>query len=85
MIQHYGMWDQIAVAGHSNTQLVEYIDFLQDSVVHPVVTKDGHYATPKAIGWGLDFLPEFLEQHRFPEGKVWKDRSPLRKGTMFEA
>ena len=35
MIQHYGMWDQIAVAGHSDTQLVEYIDFLQDTVEHP--------------------------------------------------
>ncbi|MDC0326279.1 mandelate racemase/muconate lactonizing enzyme domain-containing protein, partial [bacterium] len=85
MIQHYGMWDQIAVAGHSNTQLVEYIDFLQDSVEHPVETKAGHYVTPKALGWGLEFLPEFLEQHRFPDGQVWKNRSPERKGAMFEA
>jgi len=36
MIQHYGVWDQIAVSGHSDTQLVEYIDFLQDAVQHPV-------------------------------------------------
>ena len=85
MIQHYGMWDQIAVSGHSKTQLVEYIDFLQDSVVHPVATKEGHYVTPKALGWGLDFLPDFLEQHRYPEGEVWKNRSTGRKGAMFEA
>lgn len=85
MIQHYGMWDQVAVAGHSNTQLVEYIDFLQDSVEHPVETKAGHYVTPKALGWGLEFLPEFLDQHRFPDGQVWKNRSPERKGAMFEA
>ena len=36
MIQHYGMWDQIAVSGHSDTQLIEYIDFLQESVEHQV-------------------------------------------------
>ena len=85
MIQHYGMWDQIAVSGHSDTQLVEYIDFLQDSVKHPVATTGGHYATPKAHGWGLDFVPEFLARHQFPEGEVWKARSPERKGTRFEA
>ena len=85
MIQHYGMWDQIAVSGHSDTQLVEYIDFLQDSVSHPVATTGGHYVTPKAHGWGLDFVPEFIDTHRFPEGEVWKARSPERKGARFEA
>jgi L-fuconate dehydratase len=85
MIQHYGMWDQIAVAGHSNTQLVEYIDFLQDSVAQPVATIDGHYVTPNAPGWGLEFLPEFLDQHRYPDGQIWKNRAPERKGTRFEA
>tara|TARA_R110002049_G_scaffold305056_3_gene501165 strand:- start:122083 stop:123423 length:1341 start_codon:yes stop_codon:yes gene_type:complete len=85
MIQHYGMWDQIAVAGHSDTQLVEYIDFLQEAVEHPVRTQEGHYATPTSPGWGLEFLPEFLVQHCFPEGDVWKDRDPRKKGTAFEA
>ncbi len=84
MIQHYGVWDQAAVAGHSDTQLVEYIDFLQEAVESPVMTREGCYVTPTAPGWGLEFRPEFIEQHRFPEGKVWKDRDPLRKGTAFE-
>ncbi len=84
MIQHYGLWDQIAVSGHSNTQLVEYIDFLQQSVQHPVITKDGCYVTPKASGWGLDFLPDFIAEHRYPDGPVWNSRSPLRKGAAFE-
>ena len=84
MIQHYGMWDQIAVAGHSDTQLVEYIDFLQEAVKHPVMTREGRYVTPTAPGWGLEFLSTFIEQHRFPDGDVWETRSPLKKGSTFE-
>jgi len=84
MIQHFGMWDQIAVSGHSNTQLVEYIDFLQEAVKEPVRMKDGHYLTPRALGWGLEFDEEFLVDHTFPSGKMWKDRPKHRSGTHFE-
>ena len=84
MIQHYGLWDQIAVAGHSETQLIEYIDFLQTAVQHPVTTKEGAYVTPTAYGWGLEFLPDFLDRHRFPDGEVWKDRDPAKKGSAYE-
>ena len=85
MIQHYGMWDQIAVSGHSDTQLVEYIDFLQEAVEHPVETRDGHYVTPKAAGWGLEFHDEFLADHTYPTGKVWKDRPQEKCGVHFES
>jgi L-fuconate dehydratase len=84
MIQHYGMWDQIAVSGHSRTQLVEYIDFLQHAVRQPVATRQGHYVTPAAPGWGLDFIAEFIDQHRFPDGPVWASRPANRKGVLFE-
>ncbi len=84
MIQHYGMWDQIAVAGHSNTQLVEYIDFLQEAVEHPVKVRDGRYLPPTAPGWGLEFLPSFIEQHRYPQGPVWTRRPLSRQGVRFE-
>ena len=85
MIQHYGMWDQVAVSGHSNTQLVEYIDFLQEAVRHPVRVKLGRYMTPAAPGWGLEFHSEFLERHQFPDGEVWKSRPTEKKGVTFEA
>ena len=84
MIQHYGMWDQIAVSGHSETQLVEYIDFLQDSVEQPVRMKDGHYVTPEAPGWGLEFREEFLRDHTFPGGKIWSSRPKEKCGVHFE-
>ncbi len=84
MIQHYGMWDQIAVSGHSNTQLVEYIDFLQEAVEHPVEVRDGCYVTPTAAGWGLEFLPSFIDKHTFPNGEVWASRPHEKKGAAFE-
>ena len=84
MIQHYGLWDQIAVSGHSETQLIEYIDFLQESVEHPVQVRDGCYVAPTAPGWGLEFRPEFVQRHRFPDGDVWKHRSTQKKGATFE-
>lgn len=85
MIQHFAMWDQIAVSGHSNTQLVEYIDFLQDAVIHPVETRDGHYVAPTASGWGLEFQDAFVAEHQYPEGPIWCDRDPDRKGARFES
>lgn len=85
MIGHYGLWDQIAVSGHSDTQLVEYIDFLQEAVEHPVQVRDGCYVTPTEPGWGLEFLPDFIKRYRFPDGDVWKTRDADRKGVAFEA
>jgi len=84
MIQHFGLWDQIAVSGHSRNQLIEYIDFLQETVKHPVRIRDGHYVTPREPGWGIEFKDEFLNAHTFPSGKVWKDRPAKRCGTLFE-
>lgn len=85
MIQHYGMWDQIAVSGHSDTQLVEYIDFLAEAVEQPVETKNGHYVTPTAPGWGLEFHNDFLQDHTFPTGKIWANRPPEKCGAIFES
>ena len=84
MIQHFGMWDQIAVSGHSDTQLVEYIDFLQEAVKEPVRMKDGHYVTPTALGWGLEFHEEFLTAHSYPTGEKWQYRPQNRSGVFFE-
>ncbi len=84
MIQHYGMWDQIAVSGHSDSQLIEYIDFLQEAVEHPVATREGHYVTPRAPGWGLEFKPDFLSKYCFPDGSAWRGRPLERQGIRFE-
>jgi L-fuconate dehydratase len=75
MICHYALWDQIAVAAHSETQMVEYLNFLQDGVfLHPVAVADGAYVTPARAGWSLEMFPEFIADHTYPDGKIWRDR-----------
>lgn len=75
MIVHYAIWDQIKVASHSDNQLVEYIEFLQEDVFkNPVRVKDGHYEAPASLGWGLEMLDDFFTTHTYPTGDVWKDR-----------
>ncbi|EMI57236.1 enolase C-terminal domain-like protein [Rhodopirellula sallentina] len=84
MIQHYAMWDQTSVSGHSDTQLVEYIDFLQDAVQNPVQVRDGRYVSPTAPGWGLEFRPDFVQEFQFPDGIAWNQRDPRTSGVRFE-
>ena len=75
MIQHYALWDQICVAAHSDTQVVEYLNFLQDDVfIAPIQIRDGAYVAPTAPGWGLEMYPEFVEKHVYPTGSVWQGR-----------
>ena len=76
---------QICVAGHSNTQLVEYIDFLQEDVFeNPVEISNGAYVLPSNPGWGLEMDHEFIENHIYPNGSVWKDRQE-NSGVTFLA
>jgi len=75
MIRHFAIWDQICVAGHSGNQLVEYIDFLQEGVFkNPVEISNGAYGLPSNPGWGLEMEPDFVKNHIYPEGSVWRGR-----------
>ena len=75
MIVHYAIWDQVKVASHSDNQVVEYIEFLQDNVfLNPIQVKNGHYVSPSAFGWGLEMQDDFFNNHKYPTGSVWKDR-----------
>ncbi len=75
MIQHFAMWDQISVAAHSDTQVVEYLNFLQEDVfIEPIQVNEGSYVPPTAPGWGLEMYPEFVEKHVYPTGSIWQGR-----------
>jgi L-fuconate dehydratase len=75
MIQHYAIWDQIAVSGRSDIQVVEYLNFLQEEVfLHPVTISSGAYVLPNVPGWGLEMKDNFVQTHSYPAGKVWQGR-----------
>lgn len=85
MVQHYVFWDQICVAAHSNTQVVEYVDFLQEDVfIDPVVIDKGGYAPPASAGWGLEMKTDFMGKHIYPTGSVWVGRE-ASGGVLFLA
>ncbi len=75
MIQHYALWDQIAVSARSDIQFVEYLNFLQeDAFVNPVRVENGSYIAPTSPGWGLEMHNEFIGAHTYPTGSVWVGR-----------
>jgi L-fuconate dehydratase len=75
MICHYALWDQIAIAAHSDGQVVEYLNFLQDGVFNdPIRVADGCYITPTQPGWNLEMHPDFVTDHTYPSGAVWQGR-----------
>ena len=76
MIQHYSIWDQIAVAADGNNCFVEYLDFLQDEVFEtPVAVQNGRYVVPSKPGWGLEMKSAFINKHRYPSGPLWSART----------
>ena len=84
MIPHYALWDQICVAAHSRTQVVEYLNFLQDEVfIAPVQVKHGRYLAPTRPGWGLEMNADFVESHTYPTGSVWIGREASGSVTFL--
>ncbi len=82
-IIHYAIWDQIRVSKHSDNQLVEYIDFLQEDVfIEPVRVFNGCYVTPHRPGWGIELVKDFKDNYLYPDGKVWQGRE-LSGGITF--
>jgi len=75
MVLHFAIWDQIAVSGRSDIQLIEYIDFLQEGVfVEPIKIRNGNYMLPEVYGWGIEFKDSFLSNYIYPNGSVWQQR-----------
>ena len=54
---------------------VEYLEFLQEDVfINPISVKDGNYVLPKVPGWGIEMKDNFIQDHLYPHGNIWKNR-----------
>lgn len=52
------------MASIPNGHVLEYVDFLDDLWVEPVLPQDGHLTAPERPGHGLAFKPEVLKDFR---------------------
>jgi L-fuconate dehydratase len=71
-VQHYSLFDYIAVSASLENRVVEYIDHLHEHFVHPVKIRDGHYMPPTAPGFSITMRPESVAEFEFPDGPAWK-------------
>jgi L-fuconate dehydratase len=71
-VQHYSLFDYIAVSASLTNRVVEYIDHLHEHFVDPVTIRDGHYMPPRAPGFNVTMRPESILEYEFPNGPAWK-------------
>jgi L-fuconate dehydratase len=74
MVQHLAMFDAVAVSGHHDRRVVEFVDHLHEHFVTPVEIKAGHYVAPLSPGGGGEMFPESVQEFLFPNGKYWSTR-----------
>lgn len=70
-VQHFSMFDYVAVSGSWDVQMVEYSEHLHEHMVHPVEVRDGRYVAPFAAGLCAEIRAESLAEFRYPDGTAW--------------
>lgn len=70
-VQHYSLFDYIAVSASLENRVIEYIDHLHEHFLHPVSIRSGRYLPPATPGFNVAMRPESVEQYEFPSGSAW--------------
>lgn len=66
-VQHFSMFDFVAVSGTQEDRMIEYTKHLHERFVAPVELVGGRYRAPLAPGIGMEMLPGSLRDHVFAE------------------
>ncbi len=74
MVAHLAMFDSVAVTGHHDKRVVEFVDHLHEHFVVPTEIKNASYVAPLTAGAGAEIKSQSLEDYLFPQGKVWASR-----------
>jgi L-fuconate dehydratase len=72
LVQHLAMADYVAISGLMEDRAIEYVDHLHEHFVDPVRIRRGRYLAPSAAGFSAEMHASSLEDHLFPEGRVWR-------------
>jgi len=64
-VQHFSMFDFVAVSGTQEGRMIEYTKHLHEHFVTPVELERGRYRAPLAPGIGMEMLSESLYAHQY--------------------
>ena len=71
MVSHLSMFDAVAVSGHHEARVVEFVDHLHEHFVTPTILKGAHYQAPLDRGAGAEIKIESIRQYSYPDGAAW--------------
>jgi L-fuconate dehydratase len=73
-VNHLIMIDYARIACSTQDRVAEYVDHLHEHFEEPCVVRQGAYMPPQAPGYSITMKRASLEQHRYPDGPLWKAR-----------
>lgn len=71
MVQHLAMFDAVAVTGHHENRIVEYVDHLHEHFLEPAKVVAGAYQAPALPGSGAHMVNESIQKYTYPVGSYW--------------
>jgi L-fuconate dehydratase len=74
MVAHLAMFDAVAVTGHHEKRVVEFVDHLHEHFVIPTQIKNACYVAPLEPGAGAEINPKSLVEFEYPNGHAWISR-----------
>jgi L-fuconate dehydratase len=72
-VQHLAVFDYVAVSAQLDGRVVEWVDHLHEHFVHPATVVAGRYRVPLQPGYSIEMLPSSLEEHAYPDGRIWAE------------
>ena len=66
-VQHFSMFDFVAVSGTKDGRVIEFVDHLHEHFVTPTVIENGSYQTPTAPGAGTEMLAASIREYAFAQ------------------
>jgi L-fuconate dehydratase len=73
-VQHFSMFDFVAVSGSLDGRMIEYADHLHEHMVQRLVVDRGRYRAPAGPGLGIEFEADSMATYRYPDGSCWVSR-----------
>lgn len=70
-VQHFSMFDYVAVSGSLDGRMIEYADHLHEHMVQRLVVEGGRYRAPLGPGLGVQLLDDAIATYRYPDGTRW--------------